>query len=308
MNEKNSRSQKPLLSRVDQFVEKASVRLAHKIPRRSFLGKLSSGIVLLGGAGLILKPGEARAGSQCLDGCRDYNDVQTCYYPWINNISNVLYKGPFAPYDIVRTASAPNDIVWLAPGEVVGWASLRSGGVINGCPYPGMRQGENGFIWAYSVSHSKFGWLYYDQGYATPGGPTVCGPTGKDFDCRYSKSACPAYNGCGTASQTSYTCIGPTYYQLGNGYEGIGNGEDFYIRYAANSTPFGWMMPGDIVHRYGAKTLVGKTWSCVMVICARYVPYGTRGWIGSSAIITGASLSSTPTACNPPYIVYNPNT
>ncbi|MEP6662343.1 MAG: hypothetical protein ABJC04_01650 [Verrucomicrobiota bacterium] len=306
----NQRKQKPLAQRLDHAVQKAGLQLAAKIPRRSFFGRLSSGIILLGGAGLILKPNQAQAGSQCLDGCRDYNDVSTCYAAWTNLKTNVLYKAPWSS-EVVRYVSN-NQPVILSPGMIFGRASLRTGGVSNGCPDPGPRPSESSsFIWGYSASHDKFGWLYYAQGYATGGGPAVCGPTGKDFDCRYSKSACPAWNGCGGNPQTPTTCSGPTYYRLGNGYEGPGNGESFYIRYAANSTPFGWMMPGDIVHRYGynstSSTGEAKTWSCIRVICAQYVPYGTRGWIGSSAIITGSSLSSTPASCNTPLPVYNPN-
>ncbi len=83
-NEKKSGDYKPLIHRVDNLVEKASVRFAGKIPRRSFLGRLTSGVIVVGGTSLMLKPTIARASGACgYTECRGTYDVNICYTPWV---------------------------------------------------------------------------------------------------------------------------------------------------------------------------------------------------------------------------------
>lgn len=281
---------KPLIHRLDKIVENVGVRLA-QMPRRRFLKKLSSGVIVVGGTSLILKPMEAQAACTPVE-CRGTVDVNVCYSPWkvvaaeSGQSGVVLRKGPW--FGAVPVTRPDGSIVVIPVGAHFARCSKRDGGVANGCPDPGPRPNNNGFLWGYWIGYGRQGWMPYSVGgvtYAVGDNAftgTLCGPAGADFDCRYAKSACAGYNGCGGDGVGTPTCS-QTYRPI----VAVGTDlseEKYYLRYAANSTTFCWLVPGDRVLRYGYKDGGTYNWSCVQVICAAYAPNGCRGWVRSDAL------------------------
>lgn len=245
-------------------------------------------------AAVILAAAQGCAG-EAPEGCYGTDRVNVCYSPWVvvraeaGYSGVVMRKGPFADADpICRTDNSP---VVIPVGGHFGRCSLRDGGVENGCPDPGARPTVNGFVWGYYVGYAKQGWIPYNVGgtaYSVedPGwSGTLCGPAKFDFDCRYPGSACVQYHGCGgspvpaTIPQSGFHRV----IEVGS-TPGALSQEKYYLRYAVNSTTFLWLVPGDTVRRHCTGNMSGYNWSCVTVICAKYAPYGCRGWIRSDAL------------------------
>jgi hypothetical protein len=57
--------------------------------------------------------------------------------------------------------------------------------------------------------------------------------------------------------------------------------EQAYMRYAAHSTPFEYLMAGDVVERRWRHP---RGYVCVKVISSRTAPEGTVGWVVGSAL------------------------
>jgi hypothetical protein len=293
----NKKQTKPLTGHLDKWLQSTGTRLASKTPRRTFIGRLTTGIIAIGGTSLILKPGTAQAACTPTQCYGTYN-VNVCYSPWkivaaeAGQSGLVLRKGPSFSADPVTYNNSTNPVV-MSVGSHFGRCSNRDGGVSNGCPDPGPRPNQFGFIWGYWVDYAKQGWMPYsvngvtyavgDNGYTG----TLCGPANFDFDCRYAKSACSQYHGCG-GSGVNPTCNG--YYADLDAYDPSPSDERFYLRYAPDSTAFMWLepvngsQPADTVQVYGNMNAAGYNWSCISVVCARWVPNGCRGWIRSDAL------------------------
>ena len=201
----------------------------------------------------------------------------------------VMRKGPFLNAEpIYNTSSQP---VVIPVNHHFGRCSNRDGGATNGCPDPGPRLNVNGFLWSYFPGYAKQGWVPYNVGgvvYAVGDNSytgTLCGPASFDFDCRYAKTNCTSYHGCGGNAASATACV--TNYQpviaVGSTLGELSE-QKYYLRYAADSTTFFWMVPGDVVKAYCTASVSGYTWSCVKVECARYAPNGCRGWIRSDAL------------------------
>ncbi|MGI8967238.1 MAG: hypothetical protein ACR2H1_14285 [Limisphaerales bacterium] len=313
-NEKKSDGEKSLIHRVDSLIEKASVQVASKIRRRSFLGRLTSGVIVVGGAGLILKPSEAQASGACgYTECRGTYDVNICYSPWkvvaaepgmygINGLPGIaLRKGPSFSAPVVTRSDGVTPNV-LEVGHHFGRQSNRSSSG-TGCPDPGPRLSQNGFLWGYApgISSPRNGWWPYSVGGTTyaVGDDSytgwMCGPAA-DWDCRYGgKSNCPSYNGCGGNQVSGETCSTSFRPIITVGTD-ISE-EKYLLRYAVESTPFGWLVPGDKIKRYGyMSSWKGEGWSCIRVICAKWAPYDCRGWVKSNAL--GNPISPDPSPCS----------
>jgi hypothetical protein len=292
---------KGLASRIDKIVNNASLRMAGKTSRRSFVRRVTSGIIMLGTTSIILKPSKAMA--QCTpEQCWGQVDVNVCYSPWEVVAAEsgydgvVLRKGPSFSADPV-TYSTGGDIV-IPVGAEFGRCSNRSGSVSDGCPDPGPRPNQFGFIWGYWPGYARQGWMPYSvDGVTYAVGDdslaTLCGPAGYDFDCRYAHSACPM-NSCGGNPVGDPTCS-QTYRPI-VAYPTDPSDQRFYLRYAYNSTTFGWTVPGDVIMRYGYISSGGVTWSCVEAYCCQYIPQGCRGWLESSALGSPITQGS---GCNP---------
>jgi hypothetical protein len=176
-----------------------------------------------------------------------------------------------------------------------------------GCRPAAPRPAVNGFVWAYpadDVAGNKSGWVPYeidgerylrdDPGYGSHHDDPeewVCGPASHDFDCRSERSKAYCDYDC-TAGDTraglSYT--GRVRKVIGAGGEPANSAEEYYLRWAASSTPFAYLAPGDVVYELGRKkgfsygpNLVW--WSFVEVRRCTYVPRGTRGFCLQDAFL-----------------------
>jgi hypothetical protein len=297
---------KGFTSRIDSVLSKASVKLAGGTSRRTFIGRLTSGIIVLGTTSVALKPSKANAQACTPEQCWGQVDVNVCYSPWEVVAAEegqdgvVLRKGPSFSADPVTYSTGGNIVIPV--GDEFGRCSNRSGSVSGGCPDPGPRLSQDGFIWGYWPGYARQGWMPYSvDGVTYAVGDdslaTLCGPAGYDFDCRYAHSACPM-NACGGNPVGTPTCS-QTYRPIVP-YDTDPSDQRFYLRYAYNSTTFGWCVPGDVIMRYGYISSGGVTWSCVEAYCCQYIPQGCRGWIESSALgspITQGSGCSPDIAC-----------
>jgi hypothetical protein len=185
-----------------------------------------------------------------------------------------------------------------------------------GCPAPPPRPAVNGFVWGYpadDVRTNKSGWvplevdgvryLGDDPAYGRhPGDPErwVCGPRGRDFDCRSELSK--AYCGyvCGGNGLAGFHYTGKLRRVLATGLgEPRDSGEEYYLRLAASSTAFCYLGPGDVVFElgrmrglsYGPHTVA---WSFVEVRRGAFTPAGTRGWCLHDAFIPASQRLLAP--------------
>ncbi len=315
MSEQRRRSRagfRSALDRVDEWVKARGEKLASKerdgsgASRRGFLETLGIGAAVTGFFVQSRNQDEKHEAVCTLPtGCYGTESVNVCYTPWrvtgtepgqSNGV--VLRKGP--SFSAAPVCHQDGSTVVISVGGHFGRVSTMSGSVSSGCPDPGPRPNQNGFLWGYWIGFPRQGWMPYSVGGVTYAvGDTsytgnMCGPAGADFDCRKAKSACTNYNGCGGAGVGSPTCS-ETYRPI----VAVGTDlseEKYYLRYAANSTTFAWLVPGDRVKRWGYKAGNPENWSCVQVICAAYAANGCRGWVRSDAL--GSPITNN-TACFP---------
>jgi hypothetical protein len=160
-----------------------------------------------------------------------------------------------------------------------------------GCRAPAPRPAVNGFVWGYpadDVRTNKSGWVPLEvDGVRYLGEDPqqwVCGPNSKDFDCR--SEASKPYCGyvCGGGHLAGFHYIGRMRHVVATGHgEPRDSGEEYYLRWAASSTAFSYLAPGDVVFElgrqpglsYGPHTV---PWSFVEVRRGALTPAGTRGW------------------------------
>ncbi len=279
------------MDRLDEWVRARGEGLAKRRAgqsRRGFLEAVGIGAAAAGILSQSRKQENHDAVCTLPAGCFGTVDVNVCYTPWLVTATEpgqsngvVVRKGPnFSAAPVCRTDGTA---IVIPVGGTFGRCSNRTGSVASGCPDPAPRVSQNGFIWGYWVGYQRQGWI--PTAYATGNTAwtgTLCGPAAADFDCRKAKSACTSYNGCGGADVGTPTCS-ETYRPIVTVGTDLSE-EKYYLRYAANSTTFCWLVPGDRVKRWGYKAGNPDNWSCVQVICAAYAPNGCRGWVRSDAL------------------------
>ena len=281
------------LERLDNWIRAGGERLAGRTSRRGFIE--SAGIAAAA-AGILSQTTGTDEDQACTlpAGCFGTESVNVCYAPWrvvatepgqSNGV--VLRKAPsFSAPPVTRTDGVTPTVIPV--GAHFGRCSNRTGSVSAGCPDPGPRPSQNGFLWGYWIGFARQGWMPYNVGgvtYAVGDNAwtgTLCGPAGADFDCRKAKSACSGYVGCGGAGIGDPTCS-ETYRPIVAVGSDLSH-EKYYLRYGANSTTFAWLVPGDRVKRWGYKAGQSNNWSCVQVICSQTAPNGCRGWVRSDAL------------------------
>lgn len=306
---------------IDRMVDGLARRLAG---RRQFL---RAGVVAAGATtGLMAAELPASAASR---DCYGTISVQPCYSPWKVVAAEMLSDGVTVRRGPSRRAPA---IGKVPVGGHVGRQSRRIAATCGNNPGP--RPSVDGWIWvspramrpgASSCYQTEYpavasGWIPMAQGPRTllkpdPGFKgSVCGPHA-DFDCRYPQKAytkpCTCYNGCNKGRAGPMT-ESKRYYTISDNMLGKSALSEYYtMRYAADSAPTFWLMPGDVVYRHGYKKVwepIGPefgndtddyryhTWSCVSVVCAQYAPTGMGGWIRS---VTLTGPSRTKPTCGP---------
>ena len=302
------------MSRIDKIVENAGEKLASSYTRRSFLGKVAgvAGAAMFGGAVIL---GEVERAEAIAAGCFGTTDAQVCYDTYRVTISWGAYlnKGPsqYSPYVYGTSSSLPcyNQPVLMNQWDYFGAQSCRSTASAGCNPTCSRSQvvASDGirWIWGYHHNTSKSGWapVWHPNGtvwmqWQQHTGPASCGPAGADFDCRdnypgwtdaQKRVHCPGYNGCTGQGPGTVTDSG-AYWSIRDAGSNLANSDQqFYMRYAPNSVPIGWMLPGDKIKRLSYKT----GWSCIYCYCnPQTMPYGCRGWIDSSALGSPGTYSS----------------
>lgn len=307
-----------MTDRIDRMVDGVARRLAG---RRQFL---RAGAVAGAATTGLLTTGTSASAAK--SDCYGTIDVQPCYSPWKVVAAELLSDGVTVRRGPSRRAPAVGTVPL---GGHVGRQSKRMGSPCGSNPGP--RMSVNGWLWVsgravrpgatcWQLEYKAVGsgWIPMKEGLRTLLEPdpgfrgTTCGPH-SDFDCRYPQKPyvkpCDCYNGC------NHKYAGPMYpsnryYKITSSLLGKSNLSEYYtLRYAADSAPTFWLMPGDVVYRHGYKKVwepsgpdystdrddnVYHTWSCVSVVCAQYAPTGMGGWIRSVSL---TSPSRTKPAC-----------
>ena len=236
-------------------------------------------------------------------GCWAPKNVQVCYRPWKvvavepgrNGI--MIRKGPSFAAPVI-TQGGVEQMIPL--GKHFGRQSKRIG---NPCGTdPGPRPQANGWLWASGKSTDfspglRSGWVPFSVGNTTFAvgdnafDGSTCGPS-SDFDCRHpqgaGRSPCVSYNGCSSAD---VEVAGLHRYWTINDSKDLDDSEWYTVRYAPESVPIFWLLPGDIVYRHGYTSVAygpqgpgNYMWSCIGIVNARWAPRGAGGWIRSDIL------------------------
>jgi hypothetical protein len=311
-------------NRVDEIVDAAARALAGRRTRRDELqrwGALGTGVALLGFDPLIdMFTAEGRRPRKSWRSeAFGQDEVAACYTPLRvvgtepelarrGRTGVIVRKGPSfdappAPMNDGGTAYAPL-------GTHFARQSLRRA-ADPGCAAPAPRPAVNGFVWGYpadDVRTNKSGWvplehLSSDHAYGTrPDDPErwACGPNSKDFDCRSEASKPYCGYTCGGSGRTGLRYTGKLRHVLATGLgEPRDSGEEYYLRWAASSTAFAYLAPGDVVFElarkpgrsYGPHTV---PWSFVEVRRGAWTPAGTRGFCLQDAFLPVAKRFLAP--------------
>ena len=246
------------------------------------------------------RPGRARRAPPTVG----RTSINILYSPW--KVTNpepgysgvVMRKGPYPDANPIYNASTNLPVV-IPVNHHFARSSLRDGGVASDCPDPGLRPSVNGYVWSYWPDYAKQGWVPCKVGGVTYSVEdntytgTLCGPARFDFDCRYPHEACPLYHECGGSPPPVQHRLCLLHLQPGDPgrHDTRRTGpEEVLPALAADSTTFGWLVPGDVVRRDCYTTSGTYLRSCVVVQCAKYLPNGCRGWVRSDAL--GAAIDA----------------
>jgi hypothetical protein len=252
-----------MTSRGDDLIMEAAVGLAQGHSRRRFLGSLGLGVGALAVGRLLEHPPEAEASARCgITGCWDDDAVDVCYRPWRALRNTGVRVGP--------SSSAPS-VGTLEGGKTFGRQSTRNPGCLT---QPPLRDPSGGYAWGYIHTGTNIGtsgWVNLADIVDNPSFEgTTCGPQ-SDFDCRPSRgpSACGGH--CDNAADPSASTV--------SGRRTVTATRTF--RYAPGSTPYRYLVAGDVVDRLCS---VSSGWTCVQVVSGRWAPAGGRGWLLSNSL------------------------
>lgn len=191
-------------------------------------------------------------------GCRTQHEINIGYHPRHLDRDANLRFGPGPGFPLRQR---------LLTGQRVGRQSVLNPGF---SAKPGPRPARNGYVWVYVLKGGRSGWVDADVLDADPGG-WADGPAGVDFEVGSAPGVPHAPN------RTR-----PPRVRLGlraSGRREIGSAQ-VYLRYAAHSTPFEYLLQGDIVERRWRHP---RGYVCVKVVASKTAPEGTVGWVVGSA-------------------------
>jgi hypothetical protein len=279
--------------------------------RRGFLGlgALTVGGVLVGRETLFAGDDEAAGPAGWRRAAYGSDEVAVCYSPMRVTATEpearrrghtgvIVRKGP--SFDAEPAPQNNGDLTVIPVGRHLARQSVRRAPG-PGCKPARLRPAVNGFVWGYpadDVRSNKSGWVPVryavdDPTYGRqPSDPErwLCGPASHDFDCRNEESKPYCHYKCGGVGLSGLRYTGRLRHVLSAGGEPRNSAEEYYLRWAASSTPFAYLMPGDTVFELGRKK--GSSyrthrvwWSFVEVRHAAYVPAGTRGWCLEDAFL-----------------------
>jgi hypothetical protein len=191
-------------------------------------------------------------------GCRTQNEVNIGYYPRrITRDANLRF-GPGPGFPLRQR---------LLTGQRVGRQSALNPG---GHSKPQARPSRGGYVWVYVLKGGRSGWVDADVIAGEPGG-WADGPESVDFEI----GAAPGVRHAPTRKRAPRVRLGWS----SSGRREIG-AEQVYLRYAAHSAPFEYLMRGDIVERRWRHP---RGYVCVKVISSKTAREGTVGWVVGGA-------------------------
>jgi hypothetical protein len=187
-------------------------------------------------------------------GCRTQNQVNIGYHPMHVTRDANLRFGPGPGFPARQR---------LPTGQRVGRQSELNP---RGRAAPRPRRDRAGYVWVYVLEGGRSGWV--DAGVlAADAGGWADGPQSVDFEI-----------GDAPGVRHAPRRKAPPRFRIGwraKGRRRI-SAEQVYLRYAAHSTPFEYLLAGDIVERRWRHP---RGYVCVKVISSRTAPEDTVGWV-----------------------------
>jgi hypothetical protein len=191
-------------------------------------------------------------------GCRTQDQVNIGYHPMHVTRDANLRFGPGREFQ----ARQP-----LLTGQRVGRQSVRN-------PHfradPEPRPARNGFVWVYVLKGGRSGWVDAAVLAHDPGG-WADGPESLDFEI-------------GDAPGVRHTPRPKHHPRVRLGVRVTGRREiasdEVYLRYAAHSAPFDYLLRGDVVERRWRHP---RGYVCVKVLSSATALEGAIGWLVGSA-------------------------
>lgn len=194
-----------------------------------------------------------------IDGCWHTGLVNVGYYPYeVYRDRTPIRVGPSEDAAVVET---------LSRRARFGVQSTRNPENLD---LPSIRGARNGFVWGYSFSKGISGWVGLTQlipDDPPSDAPWATGPAGADFQVGASRSVRHGKNSsCAGEPSKRLRTIDVT---------------DTYLRYAPHSTPYWYVVKGDVVReRWRGRA----NYVCVEVVESAVCPRGTRGWVPYDAL------------------------
>jgi hypothetical protein len=192
-------------------------------------------------------------------GCRTQDEVNIGYHPrHVDRDANLRF-GPGPGFPLRQR---------LLTGQRVGRQSVPNPS-FGAKPQP--RPARNGYVWVYVLKGGRSGWVSADVLDADPGG-WADGPESVDFEV----GSAPGVSHAPRRRRRPRVRIGVRV----SGRREVG-AEQVYLRYAAHSTPFEYLMRGDVVERRWRHP---RGYVCVKVVSSPTAPEGAVGWVVGSAL------------------------
>ena len=192
-------------------------------------------------------------------GCRTQSQVNIGYIPMrITRDANLRF-GPGREFPARQR---------LLTGQRVGRQSVRNPSARS---RPEPRPARGGFVWVYVLKGGRSGWVDASVLAPDPGG-WADGPDSVDFEI----GNAPGVRHAPRRSRPPRVRVG----WRASGSRRVVS-EQAYLRYAAHSTPFAYLMRGDVVERRWRHP---RGYVCVRVLSSRTAPEGTIGWIVGGAL------------------------
>lgn len=204
-----------------------------------------------------------------IEGCWSTDEVNVGYHPYRMTIPEVFLRvGPSPDAPRVNIVYAPwraqEEDQPLAPHQHdFGWQSTRNP---HYDPNPPKRETVNGFAWGY-VRTGHCGWINaaHLEPFDPPKGyPLFDGPAHADWEVGRMKPHHGYKSNCGPRT---------------SGFRVI-KAREVYFRYGPESTTFGVLTRGDVVH---LRCMGEHHFFCCAVVRSRWVPHGAVGWIGQES-------------------------
>ena len=308
---------------LDEWLEDVARRFAGRRSRREVFR--AGGAFSLGASALGFDPirdaftGTATAAKaqnrSWTDGFYGMGEVGVCYVPMTpvatepflarRGLTGVLVrKGP--SFTAPPAPRNDGEIAYVPEGRHFARQSVRRAPG-PGCKPAKLRPMVNGWVWGYpsdDVQTNKSGWvpvvaggiryLHHDPDYGRDPDDAeewVCGPNHKDFDCRSERSKAYCKYNCTGGGRVGLRYTGRLRKVLATGRgEPLNSGEEYYVRWAASSTAFSYLEPGDLVFELGIKKGLSYgpnvvNWSFIEVRKSRWTPVGTRGFCLEDAFL-----------------------